>query len=967
MLFCKSIALLCALHLLSVVKGSMVQLNNNGYDNIVIAINPSLPEDTKIIENIKDMMKEASSYLFNATKKRIFIRNVKILIPLTWTQNNYDPPKTETYDKADVIVAEPYLKYGDDPYTLQYGGCGEKGKYIHFTPNFLINDLSSLYGSRGRVFVHEWAHLRWGVYDEYNSQKPFYASGDKVEATRCSANVTGISVSKDCTDSSCSTVACKYDQSTGLYEEGCTFVPDKNQATKASIMYMQALSEVVEFCNKSTHNPDAPNLHNRICNSESTWDVIMRSPDFKNTPPMTGINPPADPVFSLLQIRDRVVCLVLDVSGSMDAYDRILRLNQAAKLFLLQIIEVGSFVGIVTFNGAASIRSELIQIESDAIRQQLVGRLPTSAAGATKICAGIQSAFQVNQKRYGNTYGTEIILLTDGEDTTISTCFSEVKTSGVIIHTIALGPAAAKDLEMLSVMTGGLQFAATDSLDANGLIDVFTGISSGNGNISQQSIQLESSGLTTNPSQCLNGSVTIDSTVGNDTFFAITWERSMPTITVRDPRGSIYKNINFNSDATFRNARLQISGTAQEGDWLYSLCNTHTSHQVLSMTVTSRAAKPDVPPVTVNAHMSKDTIHDPNPILVYAEVTQGFLPVLGANVTATIEPETGSPVPLELADNGAGADISKDDGIYSKYFTAYNGKGRYNLKVRVQGKDNNITRLGFRLQHHALYIPGYVENGKIQMNPARPPVSDDDIQVKLGSFSRTASGGSLVVSGLPPNYSPEMFPPSKTIDLEADIAENNIALSWTAPGDNMDEGQAARYDIRMSKNRLQLKENFENATAINSSSLKPQPAGSRETFSFLPDNLIIENGTKMYFALRAIDGIGILSDISNTAMATFFIPPTPVPPTVPDNSTTPVPPTAPDNPITPVPPTAPDNPTTPVPPTASALPENNSPAFSVTVVVLIVCSTVIVVSLIASITVCVVSRNKKRRNPATGF
>ena len=37
----------------------------------------------------------------------------------------------------------------------------------------------------GRLFVHEWAHLRWGVFDEYNEEKPYYAASTrKIEATR---------------------------------------------------------------------------------------------------------------------------------------------------------------------------------------------------------------------------------------------------------------------------------------------------------------------------------------------------------------------------------------------------------------------------------------------------------------------------------------------------------------------------------------------------------------------------------------------------------------------------------------------------------------------------------------------------------------------------------------------------------------------------------------------------------------
>uniref|UniRef100_A0A8C4XZS1 Calcium-activated chloride channel N-terminal domain-containing protein n=1 Tax=Gopherus evgoodei TaxID=1825980 RepID=A0A8C4XZS1_9SAUR len=140
---------LVLLFLLPVVRGSMVQLKNGGYEDIIIAINPGLPEDGNIIRNIM-VRTLASTYLFNATKQRFFFKSVKIIIPLHWLpKDEYLSVKTESYDKADVIVANPFLKYGDDPYTLQYGGCGEKGRYIHFTPNFLLNDnLYNIYGSR---------------------------------------------------------------------------------------------------------------------------------------------------------------------------------------------------------------------------------------------------------------------------------------------------------------------------------------------------------------------------------------------------------------------------------------------------------------------------------------------------------------------------------------------------------------------------------------------------------------------------------------------------------------------------------------------------------------------------------------------------------------------------------------------------------------------------------------------------
>uniref|UniRef100_A0A8C6D0Y2 Calcium-activated chloride channel N-terminal domain-containing protein n=1 Tax=Moschus moschiferus TaxID=68415 RepID=A0A8C6D0Y2_MOSMO len=303
-----NVILFLTLHLLLGIKSSMVNLINNGYDGIVIAINPSVPEDEKLIENIKEMVTEASIYLFHATKRRVYFRNVSILIPMTWkSKSEYFIPKQESYDQADVIVANPYLKYGDDPYTLQYGRCGEKGKYLYFTPNFLLTNNFRMYESRGKVFVHEWAHLRWGIFDEYNMDQPFYISRkNTIEATRCSTHITGTNVVfKKCPEGSCVTRPCRRDSQTGLYEE--------------SIMFMQSLHSVTEFCTEKTHNTEAPNLQNKMCNGKSTWDVIMNSVDFQNTSPMTEMNPPTHPTFSLLKAKQRVVCLVLDKSGSMSS------------------------------------------------------------------------------------------------------------------------------------------------------------------------------------------------------------------------------------------------------------------------------------------------------------------------------------------------------------------------------------------------------------------------------------------------------------------------------------------------------------------------------------------------------------------------------------------------------------------------------------------------------------------------
>ncbi|XP_044883918.1 calcium-activated chloride channel regulator 2-like [Mauremys mutica] len=860
---------------LAAARGAAVLLQGNGYDGLLVAINPQVPEDQKLLANIKEMITEASFYLFNATQRRVYFQNIKILIPATWKANSYGKPKHESYEKAEVIVAAPYWKHGDEPYTLQYGECGNMGKYIHFTPNFLVNDyLIDVYGSRGRVFVHEWAHLRWGVFDEYNNEKPFYITGqNQVKVTRCASDLTGIYI---CEKKSCTEGNCVINQLTGLFKEGCAFIPERTQTAKSSIMYMQSLSSVVEFCNEGNHNREAPNLQNRMCDYRSTWDVIISSMDFNNTLPRTNTSLPPPPTFSLLQKRDRVICLVLDVSHSMNGDDRINRLRQAAELYLLQVVEDNSYVGIVTFNNEGEIRSQLRQIVNKDVRKQLASYLPTAApSGGTNICVGLQLGFEVIKKQDGNIYGSEIILLTAGEDGGIIECFSNVINSGSIIHTIALGPSAAKEVEKLAHETGGLAFFASDRLDSNDLIDGFSAISSGNGDTFSHSIQIESAGERTESYKQFSRTVTIDSTVGKDTFFVVTWQTAEPPrITLLDPNGKNYTNKDFEVNTVLQVARLQIPGIAEVGEWTYALTNTHPSPQALTMTVTSRAANSTIPAINVKAHVSSDRNEYPRSMVVYAQVSQGLSPILGANVTAVIKPETGDPLILELLDNGAGSDVVKNDGVYSRYIYSFSENGRYNLKVRVQQANKTVRAHPTVLWSHSMYIPGYIENGKIQMNPPRPSViSNEDIQTRVGGFSRTASGGSFIMSAVPTRPHTDVFPPCKIIDLHARTANDVIILSWTASGDDLDQGQAASYEIRTSESPLELRDNFDKTMLVNTSDLTPQHAGYKEIFVFKPEAFATENVTIIYVAVRVIDKASLHSDVSNIAQAVKFVPP----------------------------------------------------------------------------------------------
>ncbi|KAM9110421.1 calcium-activated chloride channel regulator 2 isoform 3-T3 [Megaptera novaeangliae] len=805
----KFVTLLVVLGLELLFVGAGVQLQENGYNGLLVAINPQVSEDQNLIPNIKEMITEASYYLFNATKRRVFFRNIKILIPATWKANNYSKVKQESYEKANVIVTDWYGARGDDAYTLQYRGCGEEGKYIHFTPDFLLNDdLTAGYGSRGRVFVHEWAHLRWGVFDEYNNEKPFYINGqNQIEVTRCSSDITGIFL---CEGGPCPQENCVISK---IFKEGCMFIYNSTQNATASIMFMQSLSSA----------------------------------------------------------------------------DRLLQLQQAAEFYLMQIVEIHTFVGIASFNSKGMIRAQLHQINNDDDRKLLVSYLPAtvSAEAETSVCSGLKKGFEMVEKLNGKAFGSVMILVTSGDDEHITNCFLTVLSSGSTIHTIALGSPAVKNLEELSHLTGGLQFFVPDKSNSNSMLDAFSRISSGTGDIFQQHIQLESIGEYVKPHHQLKNTVTVDHSVGNDTTFLVTWQTSgPPEIVLFDPNGRKYYTDDFITNLAFRTARLWIPGTAKPGLWTYTLNNTHHSPQALKVTVTSGASRSAVLPATVEAFVERDSTHFPHPVTIYAIVRKGFYPILNATVTATIESETADPVTLKLFDDGAGADVIKNDGIYSRYFFSFAVNGRYSLKVRVHHCPSISTLAHSIPGSHAMYVPGYITNGTIQMNAPRKSVGRREEEQKWG-FSRVSSGGSFFVLGVPADPHPDVFPPCKIIDLEAVKVEEEVTLSWTAPGEDFDQGQANSYEIRVSKSLQNIQDDFNNAILVNTSKLNPQQAGTKEIFTL--SSQLFTNGPehqpdgetqkshRIYVAIRAVDRNSLKSAVSNVAQASLLIPPNSTP------------------------------------------------------------------------------------------
>ncbi|MFO7655139.1 MAG: S8 family serine peptidase [Candidatus Krumholzibacteriia bacterium] len=150
-----------------------------------------------------------------------------------------------------------------------------------------------------------------------------------------------------------------------------------------------------------------------------------------------------------------------------------------------------------------------------------------------------------------------------------------------------------------------------------------------------------------------------------------------------------------------------------------------------------------------------------------------------------------------------------------------------------------------------------------------PAITGGDAKALLLNFvdPLTALEGRILTGGrlnaFFPIADPDTIPPGQVTDLAAVETGSNWAdLVWTAPGDDGDEGEASRYDVRWSTSAID-ESNFSSAErATNTPS--PDPFGTPQGMRVAG----LDFNTTYYFAVRAMDEFGNAGPVSNLAMAT---------------------------------------------------------------------------------------------------
>ncbi len=108
----------------------------------------------------------------------------------------------------------------------------------------------------------------------------------------------------------------------------------------------------------------------------------------------------------------------------------------------------------------------------------------------------------------------------------------------------------------------------------------------------------------------------------------------------------------------------------------------------------------------------------------------------------------------------------------------------------------------------------------------------------------------------------DQTPPAAITDLAVDSrGPTSITLSWTAPGDDGNTGQATGYVVKYSASPITLA-NWSSATTVNQG-LTPKEAGEDETLTITG----LTVNTRYFFAVRAEDEEGNLGNLSNIVAA----------------------------------------------------------------------------------------------------
>jgi Ca-activated chloride channel homolog len=180
------------------------------------------------------------------------------------------------------------------------------------------------------------------------------------------------------------------------------------------------------------------------------------------------LSAPGENVMSMEGFATNNMVLLLDVSGSMNAPEKLPLLKKSV-LLLLKMMREEDEVSIITFSGKAKVVLPPVSFKEEAKIKKEIERL--SSEGKTDGNAGIQLAYEVADENYIRGGNNRIILATDGEFPVSEKIFDLVKDfagQDIFITVFNFGKTtqSAKNLKQLSTLgKGNYEYVTRENVD----------------------------------------------------------------------------------------------------------------------------------------------------------------------------------------------------------------------------------------------------------------------------------------------------------------------------------------------------------------------------------------------------------------------------------------------------------------------------------------------------------------------
>ena len=525
----------------------------------------------------------------------------------------------------------------------------------------------------------------------------------------------------------------------------------------------------------------------------------------------------------------------------------------------------GSELAVVTYGQEARLNLEPTVITM-ANREGVHGRVPGRPSTASASCpaCGLKTAASLVSSELGT--ATTVILVTGTpavatED--LTSAVTALEAMNVPLFTISIGDSGLHQALGQLLAPGHLTVLQDEeSTHLTQLCDALAMVAAGVSNSEDSALKFLHSEIEGRPGQQLAGKFTVEESLRRDMRVILTTrlKEDVEAFSLVSPSGQEHKFPVVERGSVY----FEMVGEAETGIWTYSIrLTTSTSAPVLALTLSATASRSGPSTVQLRAWSDATSAAGSSitgPVLLYAQLTQGDLPLSQATVVATVTGPDGKMSEITLRDDGTGyPDITAGDGVYSAYFTGLGAEpGYYGLQVRA-GDGAGSARIPSPSS-------GTGSNdccGSSFPTLATIPTPSFRRVVMAPSFHVAVAVQYFLRGGIPRMQ--DIFPPARVSDLRlVQYGNSSLAasLAWTAPGGDLSSGQATAYEIRCYTNRESLTEaSFQNSgIPVHASAVpRPGPAGTVETTT-----VTLPWANEVFFyGVVAVDEEGNRSPVSN--------------------------------------------------------------------------------------------------------